>query len=126
MGFLKALSICWAIHIADRRNLEGRILFFTDNLATVKLFESLHASDARSNPILLSAIDILIKRRFRIQVAVDSGEKGYYAIANALAQGQIGRLRNKSPTVSIVDIEPLPVLASPKENTGWFSWYDPA
>ncbi|KAF8700479.1 hypothetical protein AX14_000774 [Amanita brunnescens Koide BX004] len=37
ISFLKALSICWAIHLADRRNLEGRVLIYTDNLDTVKI-----------------------------------------------------------------------------------------
>ena len=124
IGFLKALSICWAIHIVDRRKLGGRILIFTDSLVTVNMFDSLYTPRAKLNPILLSAVDILINRRFRIQVAVDSVQKGHYAIVNALAQGQVNRLRKKSPTVSIVDTEPLPNLALPKENTGWFSWYE--
>ena len=114
--FLKALSVCWAIHISHRRNLKGRILIYTDNLSTVEMFDRLHTSAPDHNPILLSAVDILINDKFAIQVVVDSNQGGN-EVAYELSHGQIGRLRRRLPNVSIVDTESLPVLPSYKRNT---------
>jgi len=114
--FLKALSVCWAIHISHRRNLKGRILIYTDNLKTVETFDRLHTSVPDRNPILLSAVDILINDPFAIQVVVDSSQRGN-EVANELSRGQIDSLRRRLPDISIVDTETLPVLPSYKRNT---------
>ena len=119
-SFLKALCVCWAIHIAYRRKLQGRILIYTDNLDTVKMFDRLYTPTAKCNPILLSTIDILINKPFAIQVMVDSIQNGNH-VAKALSQSQIDQSRKKFPDLSIVGTEALPTLASPKENAGWFS-----
>ncbi len=119
-SFLKALCVCWAIHIAHRRKLQGRVLIYTDNLDTVKMFDRLYTPITKCNPILLSTIDILINKPFAIQVVVDSNQNGNQ-VANALSQSQIDRLRKKFPDLSVVDTEALPTLPSPKENPGWFS-----
>jgi len=110
--FLKALSVCWAIHIAHRHNLKGRIVIYTDNLNTVEIFDRLHVPAAERNPILLSAVDVLINDPFAIRVAVDSDQSEGNEIANALSQGQIDRLRRRLLDISIVNNEPLPVLPS--------------
>ncbi len=109
--FLKALSACWAIHISHKRNLRGRILIYTDNLKTVEMFDRLHTSVPDRNPILLSAVDILINDSFAIQVVVDSNQRGN-EVANVLSYGQIDSLKRRLPDISIVDTETLPVLPS--------------
>ncbi|SRR6266550_4972940 len=106
------LLMCWAIHIAHRHNLKGRIVIYTDNLNTVEIFDRLHVPAAERNPILLSAVDVLINDPFAIRVAVDSDQSEGNEIANALSQGQIDRLRRRLLDISIVNNEPLPVLPS--------------
>ena len=123
--FLKALCVLWAIHIAQKRNLRGNILIFTDNLDTVKMFDSLYTPVAECNPILLAAVDILAKdknkkkkeQRFAVQVVVVSGRKEY-EIASALSRKD-DRLEKKFPDIKVVDSEPLPTLPQPPQNAGW-------
>lgn len=123
-SFLKALCVCWAIHIAQKRNLRGNVLVFTDNLDTVKMFDSLYTPIASSNPILLAAVDMMVKNnkkkkesRFAVQVVVVSGPKEY-EIASALARKD-NRLEKKFPDIKVVDSEPLPTLPEPPQNAGW-------
>lgn len=123
-AFLKALCVCWALHIAQKRNLRGNILIFTDNLDTVKMFDSLYTPIALCNPILLAIVDLLVKNskkkkeeRFAMQVVVVSGRKEY-EIASALSRKD-DRLEKKFPDIVIVDSEPLPTLPQPPQNAGW-------
>lgn len=127
VSFLKALCVCWAIHIAQKRNLRGRILIFTDNLDTVKMFDSLYTPITSCNPILLGVVDMLIKNkkkkkedRFMVQVIVVSGPNEH-EIARALARKESDRLQ-KLPNISVVDSEPLPTLPEPPQNAGWLSF----
>ena len=116
--FLKALCVCWAVHLALKRKLDGRVLIFTDNLDTVKMYDTLSTPIGSCNQILMSTVDVLIKGRFTIQVVVVSGRKEN-DIADALARGQSDRLKQTFPDVTILESEPLPVLPSPPQNAGW-------
>jgi len=116
--FLKALCVCWAIHLAYKRKLDGRVLIFTDNLDTVKMYDTLSTPIASCNPILMSSVDVLVKGRFTIQVVVVSNRKEN-DIADALARGQTDRLKQTFSDVTVVDTEPLPTLPAPPQNAGW-------
>jgi len=116
--FLKALCVCWAIHLAHKRKLDGRVLIFTDNLDTVKMYDTLSTPISSCNQILMSVVDVLVKGRFTVQVVVVSGRKEN-EIADALARGQSDRLQQTFSDVKVVDSEPLPILPSPPQNAGW-------
>ena len=118
--FLEALCVCWAIHIAHRHCLRGRILIFTDNKNTVTMFNRLHTHIAIYNPILLSAVDVLIHHHFSIQVLAIPGAEN--TVADALSRNRISLLQAHYPNISIRRSEPLPDLPSPPRGTlGWLS-----
>ena len=116
--YLEALCVCWAIHVAHRQSLRGRVLIFTDNENTVAMFNRLYTPFELYNPILLSSVDILIQKTFVIQVVAIPGSENI--IADALSRNRIDFLQQHFPNINTPLDEPLPVLASPpRETLGW-------
>lgn len=118
--YLQALCVCWAIHIAHKLSLGGRLLFFTNNEKTVAMFNRLYTPLAAYNSILLSAVDILVLKRFAIQIMSVPGSED--SIAGSLARWQNAYLHSHHPEVTITATEPLPTLPSPpRDSLGWLS-----
>ncbi|KIL70715.1 hypothetical protein M378DRAFT_155654 [Amanita muscaria Koide BX008] len=109
--YLDALCICWAIHIAHRRHLSGNIVIFTSTENTVALFNRLYSPIPLYNPILISAVDVLVLRQFRIQVLTVPGDKNI--IADAVSRSGFAFVNEHFPDVRINHDEPLPTLSSP-------------
>ena len=73
--FLEALAVlsalCWALTVAPHR--PRRVVIFTDNTNTVDMFNSLRANPDH-NPILLTAIDLLLLHDVDLRVMHIAGE----------------------------------------------------
>ncbi|KIL63008.1 hypothetical protein M378DRAFT_80362 [Amanita muscaria Koide BX008] len=109
--FREALCVCWAIHIAHHKRLSGNIVIFTDNENTVALFNRLYSPIPVYNPILMSAVDILLSGTFRIQVHAVPGAEN--VIADALSRSHFLFIAKHYPELTILRDEPLPTLHMP-------------
>jgi hypothetical protein len=83
--FLEALAVVSALHwyLHSTHPIVRRIVIFTDNENTVSMFNSLHASPIL-NPILLTAIDLLLQ--FDVQLRVFHVPGTDNGVADALSR----------------------------------------
>ena len=112
--FLEALCVCWAIHIAHRRQLSGNIVIFTDNENTVAMFNRLYSTVPVYNPILISAVDVLIQKPFRIQVLTVPGSEN--TVADALSRAHLAILHERFPKICLDFDTALPALPTPSRD----------
>jgi hypothetical protein len=117
--FLEALCVCWAVHIAHRRRLQGNIAIFTDNENAVALFNRLYSSFPVYNPILMSTVDILALKDFRIQVLTIPGDENI--VADALSRSHLRFLAQHFPEIELSSVEQLPALPSPPRTSLGFA-----
>jgi len=102
--FFEALAVCSAIHcVADMAWTPAKLLVYSDNMNTVAIFNSLRAGPSY-NPILLSAVDILLKYRFDLRVEHVPGPEN--VIADSLSRFQNERVLLHAPDVDICTFEP--------------------
>ena len=81
--FFKALAVCCAVHLAAMLKHATHLHIMTDNTNTFNIFRSLSALPAY-NPILMLAINILLKDRTALHVVYIPRVQN--VIADALSQ----------------------------------------
>ncbi len=113
--FFEALCVCAAIHwVADTLSpeLRKRVTIFTDNTNTVDIFSSLKASPTY-NPILKSAVDVLISHNIDLRVLHIPGSEN--DVADALSRSQFSRARDLVPRLLVLPfLPPRDVLGASK------------
>ncbi len=100
--FFEALCVCAAIHwVADTLSpeLRKRITILTDNTNTVDIFNLLRASPTY-NPILKSAVDVMISHGIDLQVLHIPGSEN--DVADALSCSQFSRAQGLVPRLIIL------------------------
>lgn len=102
--FMEALAVCSAIHaIQNMAEVPPRMLIYTDNQNVVAMFNTLRAQPAY-NPILISAMDVLIKHGVDLRVEYVSGHLNN--VADALSRFQNERVLILARNAQIYDFEP--------------------
>ncbi len=103
--FFEALCVCAAIHwVANTLSPELRkhVTIFTDNTNTVDIFNSLRASP-NYNPILKSAVDVMILHSIDLRVLHIPGSEN--DVADALSRSQFCRALDLVPRLIIFAIK---------------------
>ncbi|PBK81850.1 hypothetical protein ARMGADRAFT_947599, partial [Armillaria gallica] len=104
--FFEALCVCAAIHwVANTLSpeLRKRVTVFTDNTNTVDIFNSLRASP-NYNPILKSAVDVMISHSIDLRVLHIPGSEN--DVADALSHSQFSRALDLVPRLIILPFKP--------------------
>lgn len=105
--FFEALAICAAIHRARVWRKVGRVVrrlaVLSDNTNSVAVFNSLRASPAY-NPILKSAVDVMIECAVDVRVDHIPGELN--TIADALSRGKLELVRELVPGIVLLPLSP--------------------
>ncbi|SJL14815.1 uncharacterized protein ARMOST_18286 [Armillaria ostoyae] len=104
--FFEALCVCAAIHwVANTLSpeLRKRVTIFTDNTNTVDIFNSLRATPTY-NPILKSAVDMMISQRIDLRVLHIPGPEN--DVADALSRSQFSKARELVPRLVILPFKP--------------------
>jgi hypothetical protein len=100
--FLEALAVLsalhWFLHTDKPHCGSRRIVIFTDNENTVNIFNSLHASPAL-NPILITAVDLLLRFNVELRVLHVAGTDN--GTADALSRFENERALCLTPNLSI-------------------------
>ena len=81
--FFEALAVCCMIHLATQFHHVTCLLIITDNTNTFDIFASFRALPIY-NPILMSAIDVILEHRLYLQVFYLPGPENF--VADALLQ----------------------------------------
>src|SRR5271168_5505344 len=101
--FYESLAVFSALEDARSRfSSESKIVIFTDNFATVAMFNSLRALP-EYNCILKAAVDILLVTKFSLRVLHIAGEEN--DVADALSCGDFMRPLRLQPHLSIKAFE---------------------
>ncbi|PIL35153.1 hypothetical protein GSI_02942 [Ganoderma sinense ZZ0214-1] len=105
--FFEALAICAAIHKIPIWHRAGRIIrrigILSNNTNAVSIFQSLRA-EPLYNPILISAIDVLLTHGVEHRVDHVPGE--YNVVADALSRGNLDVARAIDPLITILPFQP--------------------
>ncbi len=104
--FFEALCVCAAIHwVAANLSpaMRKRVTIFTDNTNTVDIFNSLRASPTY-NPILKSAVNVLISHAIDLRVLHIPGSEN--DVADALSRSQFSRAQSLVPRLLILPFKP--------------------
>lgn len=107
--FFESLAVCCAIHIAVRFPLVTRLLIATDNTNTFDIFASLSAQPTY-NPILMSAIDVLLKHKMDLRVFYIPGPQNI--VADALS-----RYKNDLATTLVTGLQ-IDTFTPPQDALG--------
>ncbi|KAH9911021.1 uncharacterized protein BXZ73DRAFT_57398 [Epithele typhae] len=103
----ESLTICSAIHRLPRWRAAGRsirrLAILTDSANSVSMFTTLSASPDM-NPILTSAVDILLACKCSYRIDHIPGE--HNPVADALSRGQLARAYALDPHLDIVTFTP--------------------
>ena len=112
--YYEALCVLSALHHASHSlTMPSRIMIFTDNSNTVDIFNSLRAQPAY-NPILKSAVDILLQSDHQLRVLHVPGEGN--SVADAISRQQFNCALSLCPELHISLFQPpqLPLGAIKK------------
>ncbi|KAF8966887.1 hypothetical protein BDZ97DRAFT_1603120, partial [Flammula alnicola] len=103
--FYEAYTVLCALHWALRfiKPQPTRILICTDNMNTVNMFHSLRATPTY-NPILLTAVDLLIRFNAQLRVSYVPGNQN--VVADALSRFQNHVARAACPRIAILPFQP--------------------
>lgn len=105
--FFEALAICAAIHRARAWQKAGRVVrrlaVLSDNTNSVAIFNSLRATPVY-NPILKSAVDVMIDCAVDVRVDHIPGELNI--IADALSRGKLELVRELVPDIVLFPLIP--------------------
>jgi len=102
--FSEAYAVLSALHYAlNHSSKPSRVLVFTDNTNTVDMFHSLHASPLY-NPILLTAVDLLMSSKAQLRVHHVPGE--YNIVADALSRFKGDVISRNAPYLSVSTFQP--------------------
>ncbi|KAI0832407.1 hypothetical protein BC628DRAFT_312743 [Trametes gibbosa] len=105
--FFEALAVCAAIHRAGAWHKAGRFIkrlaVLSDNSNTVAVFNSLRASPPY-NPILKSAVDIMLAHNIDVRVHHIAGKLN--VIADALSRGKLDMVRERIPSITLIHLVP--------------------
>ena len=108
--YYEALCVVSALHHAQSKVRPGsKILIYTDNANTVDMFRSLRCLPAY-NPLLKSAVDVLIKHDLSLRVLHVPGENN--VIADALSRIQFSVALQKEPCLRLYDFNPPEMVGS--------------
>ena len=108
--YYESLCVLSALHHVQSKARQGsKILIYTDNANTVDMFRSLRCLPAY-NPLLKSAVDVLIKRDFSLRVLHVPGENN--VIADALSRIQFSIALEKEPCLRLYDFHPPELVGS--------------
>ncbi|OBZ74757.1 hypothetical protein A0H81_05566 [Grifola frondosa] len=115
--YFEALAICSAIHrVSAWRSAHRHVKRFavlSDNTNAVRIFNTLRASPVY-NPILLSAVDVMIHDR--LQVRVDHVPGAHNTVADALSHGKLDKARELAPGIQLFPfIPPRNALGAPSQ-----------
>lgn len=105
--FFEALAICAAVHKVRTWRKAGRFItrlaILSDNSNSVAVFNSLRVSPSY-NPILKSAIDVMVECAVDVRVDHIPGELN--VIADALSRGKLALVRERVPDVTLFHLTP--------------------
>ncbi len=105
--FFEALAVCAALHHTHNWHRAGRhvkrLAILSDNSNTVAIFNSLRATP-NYNPILKSAVDVMLKAPLDICVNHIPGELNI--VADALSRGKLELVRELVPGVTLLPLIP--------------------
>ena len=108
--YFESLCVLSAIHHVQTKALRGsKILIYTDNANTVDMFHSLRCLPVY-NPLLKSAVDILIKQDFSLTVLHVRGEDN--VVADALSRVQFSVALKKEPSMRLYNFNPPEMVGS--------------
>jgi hypothetical protein len=103
--FYESLAVFSALEDARSRfSSESKIVIFTDNFATVAMFNSLRALP-EYNCILKAAVNILLDTKFSLSVLHIAGENN--DVADALSRGDFMKALRLHPHLSIKAFDPF-------------------
>ncbi|KDQ05557.1 hypothetical protein BOTBODRAFT_122606 [Botryobasidium botryosum FD-172 SS1] len=104
--FHEALTTLSAINWVARHHAfpNARIAIMCDNQNTVDMFNSLHARTPALNPILLTAVDLMIEFQFKLRVFWIEGEQN--TVADALSRFDNARALDMEPSLIISAFTP--------------------
>ena len=108
--YFEALCVLSALHHVQSKARKGsKILIYTDNANTVDMFRSLRCLPVY-NPLLKSAVDVLIDQDFSLRVLHVPGEDNI--IADALSRIQFSVALQKEPCMRLYDFHPPDLVGS--------------
>ena len=108
--YFEALCVLSALHHVQSKARKGsKILIYTDNANTVDMFRSLRCLPVY-NPLLKSAVDVLIDQDFSLRVLHVPGEDNI--IADALSRIQFSVALQKEPCMRLYDFHPPNLVGS--------------
>ena len=104
--WFESLAVLSALHwAAARTNPPHFLAIFTDNLNTVQMFNSLHASSPTYNSILFSAIRVLLKSpMLDLRIFHIAGERNY--VADAISRQLFDVAIQHVPNLTIASFTP--------------------
>jgi hypothetical protein len=111
--FSEGLCIASALENAAVRKIGKKIVIFTDNEASFRVFSSFHAVPSY-NPILLFAADTVIRNELQLRVVWTPGEKN--TVADALSRHDHNRAVSFAPHLIISPFVPPYDAWSPDYN----------
>ena len=101
--FFEALAVCCAAHLSRFHGSAKRLLCHTDNSNSFDIFHSLRAKPSH-NCILMSTVDVRIKRDLDMRVTWIPGEDNL--VADAISRLDDDRVHRLAPNVEIIKFQP--------------------
>ncbi|XP_006463576.1 hypothetical protein AGABI2DRAFT_120388 [Agaricus bisporus var. bisporus H97] len=101
--FGEGLCVAAALNDVCQRRSNCRVVVYTDNEASFRIFSSFHA-DPEYNPILLFSAELMMKYKLKVRVVWTSGKKN--RVADALSHHNHDRAVSFAPGLVIHDFTP--------------------